>query len=159
MTPPASASDAVDDNWAQVAKNADRIFAMSGGYSAQGASRELQELLEERLPRPLGSPMATRYGNGAAKLDLAAEGMPFAVDAEIIVYGAVDRQAHVTMSGEPVTLHPDGTFSVRLSLPDCRQVIPIVASSRDGVEQRTIILAVERNTKTMESVVHDIRRK
>ncbi|MCG8448454.1 MAG: DUF4912 domain-containing protein [Pirellulales bacterium] len=159
QTPPASTSDAVDDNWADVAENADRIFAMSGGYSPRGTSRELQELLEERLQRPLGSPMATRYGNGAASLNPAAEGMPFAVDAEIIVYGAVDRQAHVTLKGEPINLRPDGTFAVRLSLPDCRQVIPIVASSRDGVEQRTIILAVERNTKTMESVVRDVTRK
>jgi hypothetical protein len=41
-TPPAGTSDAVDENWRAVAENADRIFAMSGGYSAQGASRELQ---------------------------------------------------------------------------------------------------------------------
>ena len=65
-TPPAGTSDAVDENWTAVAENADRIFAMSGGYSPQGASRELQELLEERLRRPLGSPMKTRYGSGAA---------------------------------------------------------------------------------------------
>ena len=141
-TPTASTSDAVDDNWADVAAHADRIYAMSGGYSPKGTSRELQELLEERLQRPLGSPMETRYGNGAANLNLASEGMPFAVDAEIIVYGAADRHAHVTLKGEPVSLRPDGTFAVRLSLPDCRQVIPIVASSRDGAEQRTIILAV-----------------
>ena len=158
-TPTASTSDAADDNWADVAAHADRIYAMSGGYSPKGTSRELQELLEERLQRPLGSPMKTRYGNGAANLNLASEGMPFAVDAEIIVYGAADRHAHVTLKGEPVSLRPDGTFAVRLSLPDCRQVIPIVASSRDGAEQRTIILAVERNTKTMESVVRDITQK
>jgi hypothetical protein len=153
-TPPAGTSDAVDENWKAVAENADRIFAMSGGYSAQGASRELQELLEERLRRPLGSPMKTRYGAGAA----AREGEPleFAVDAEIIIYGAASRDAHVTLQGEPVQLRDDGTFAVRLSLPDRRQVIPIVASSYDGVEQRTTILAVERNTKTMEPLVRGI---
>ena len=55
-------------------------------------------------------------------------------------------------------LRSDGTFAVRLSLPDRRQVIPIVVSSVDGVEQRTVILAVERNTKRMEPVVRDITR-
>jgi hypothetical protein len=153
-TPPAGTSDAVDENWKAVAENADRIFAMSGGYSAQGASRELQELLEERLRRPLGSPMKTRYGSGAAARD--ADRLEFAVDAEIIVYGAVNRDAHVTLQGEPVQLRADGTFAVRLSLPDRRQVIPIVASSYDGVEQRTTILAVERNTKVMEPLVRDV---
>ncbi|MEM8947049.1 MAG: DUF4912 domain-containing protein [Planctomycetota bacterium] len=156
QTPPAGTSDAVDDNWKHVAEQADRIFAMSGGYSPQGTSRELQELLEERLRRPLGSPMATRFGNGANGL-MQTNGaeMPFAVDAEVIIYGAADRNAHVTLKGEPVQLRADGTFAVRVSLPDQRQVIPIVASSGDGVEQRTIILAVERNTKVMETQLRD----
>lgn len=153
-TPPAGSSDAVDKNWADVAENADRIFAMSGGYSEQGANRELQELLEERLRRPLGSPMKTRFGAGASRM---ADGDPlqFAVDAELVVYGVASRDSHVTLKGEPVPLRSDGTFAVRMPQPDCRQVIPIVASSYDGVEQRTIILAVERNTKTMEPVVRD----
>ena len=152
-TPPAGTSDAVDDNWSDVAGQADRIFAMSGGYSARGASRELQELLEERLRRPLGTPMKTRFGSGAA---VAGHQLQFAVDAEIIVYGASDRDAHVTLQGEPVQLREDGTFAVRLALPDRRQVVPIVASSGDGVEQRTIILAVERNTKVLEPVIRDL---
>ncbi|MGI9455214.1 MAG: DUF4912 domain-containing protein [Aeoliella sp.] len=158
QTPPASTSDAVDENWADVAEHADRIYAMSGGYSPGGTSRELQELLEERLRRPLGSPMSTRYGHGAASLDGSAEKLRFAIDAEVIVYGAANRDAHVTLKGEPVQLRSDGTFAVRLSLPDKRQVIPIVVSSADGVEQRTVILAVERNTKRMEPVVRDITR-
>lgn len=153
-TPPAGTSDAVDENWTAVAENADRIFAMSGGYSPQGASRELQELLEERLRRPLGSPMKTRYGSGAAVRE--GDQLQFAVDAEIIVYGAVNRDAHITLQGEPVHVRDDGTFAVRLSLPDRRQVIPIVASSYDGGEQRTTILAVERNTKVMEPFVRDV---
>ncbi len=153
-TPPAGASDAIDENWTDVAENADRIFAMSGGYSPQGASRELQELLEERLRRPLGSPMKTRFGSGAAGRE--GETFQFAVDAEVIVYGAANRDAHVTVQGEPVQLRDDGTFAVRLNLPDRRQVIPIVACSYDGVEQRTTILAVERNTKVMEPVLRDV---
>ena len=158
QTPPAGTSDAVDENWADVAEHADRIYAMSGGYSPGGTSRELQELLEERLRRPLGSPMSTRYGQGAANIDGAEEKLRFAIDAEVIVYGAANRDAHVTLKGEPVQLRSDGTFAVRLSFPDRRQVIPIVVSSADGVEQRTIILAVERNTKRMEPVVRDITR-
>jgi uncharacterized protein len=34
-------------------------------------------------------------------------------------------------------------------------VIPAVASSANGLEQRTVVLAVERNTKTMEPLVRD----
>jgi hypothetical protein len=153
-TPPAGTSDAVSETWADIAENADRIFAMSGGYTHKGTSQELQELLEERLRRPMGSPMATRYGRGAGgRVD---DDFHFAVDAEIIVYGVSRRDAHVTLKGEPVQLRPDGTFTVRLNLPDRRQVIPVVASTGDGCEQRTIVLAIERNTKVMEPVIRDI---
>ena len=40
-----------------------------------------------------------------------------------------------------------------MSLPNHRQVIPVVASAANGTEQRTIVLALERNTKVMEPVV------
>jgi hypothetical protein len=154
-TPPAGTSDAVDENWVDIDENADRIFAMSGGYTPQGTSLELQELLEERLRRPMGTPMQTRYGGGAGRVLADTQDLPFAVDAELLVFGVSHPHAHITLQGEPVPLRPDGTFTVRLSLPDRRQVIPVIASSPDGVEQRTIILAVERNTKVLERVVRD----
>lgn len=154
-TPPAGTSDSVDENWVDIDQNADRIFAMSGGYSHRGTSLELQELLEERLRRPMGSPMQTRYGGGASRVLADARELPFAVDAELIVYGVSHPHAHVTLQGEPVLLRPDGSFTVRMRLPDRRQVIPVIACSPDGVEQRTIILAVERNTKVLGPVVRD----
>jgi hypothetical protein len=155
MTPPAGTSDSVDENWADIDQNADRIFAMSGGYSDRGTSLELQELLEERLRRPMGTPMQTRYGTGAAGVCADGRELPFAVDAELIVYGVSHPHAHVTLQGEPVALKSDGSFVARMQLPDRRQVIPVIASSPDGVEQRTIILAVERNTKVLGPVMRD----
>jgi uncharacterized protein len=44
---------------------------------------------------------------------------------------------------------------VRISLPNQRQVIPVVASAANGGEQRTIVLAIERNTKVMEPVLRE----
>jgi hypothetical protein len=44
---------------------------------------------------------------------------------------------------------------MRFALPDSRQIIPAVAASADGVEERTIVLAVERNTKELEPMIHD----
>jgi hypothetical protein len=78
----------------------------------------------------------------------------FQLDAELIVYGATEPTAKVTLQGEPVKLRPDGTFTMRFSLPDGRQIIPAVANSIDGVEERTIVLAVERNTRQLEPTVH-----
>ncbi|OHB78094.1 MAG: hypothetical protein A2W31_13220 [Planctomycetes bacterium RBG_16_64_10] len=155
-TPAPGVSEAMDNNWMDLAQNADRIFAMSGGYSPQGGCRELQEMLEERLGRPMGSPMQTRHGAGAGAAN--TEEFQLLVDAELVVYGATQCDAHVTLKGEPVRLRPDGTFTVRLQMPERRQVIPVVASSSDGVEQRTISIAVERNTKVMEPVIREMGR-
>jgi hypothetical protein len=154
-TPKASSKDAIDENWTDVAQNYDKIYALSGGYNQDGSSGELQELFEERLRRPMGSPLVTNFGSGVEGLLPRKKQFFFEIDAELIVYGVTENDAHVTLQGEPVRLRPDGTFTMRFSLPNCRQVIPCVASGANGLEQRTIVLAVERNTKTMEPLVRD----
>jgi hypothetical protein len=154
-TPAAGESDALDQNWAPVAEQFDKIFAMSSGYSRDGASAELQELLEERLRRPMGSPMFTRFGAGAETLAREHDDFFFQVEAEVLLYGATKPGSYVTVQGEPVRLRPDGTFTMRLTLPDKRQVIPAVSASADGVEQRTVVVAIERNTKYMEPLIRE----
>ena len=92
----------------------------------------------------------------AILLNAAVRGLALTSLPSIHRSAATQPGSRVTLHGEPVDLRPDGTFTVRYSLPNCRQVIPAVACSRDGVEQRTIVLAVERNTKAMEPVTRDI---
>jgi uncharacterized protein len=154
-TPRAGVSDVIDENWADIdSKKADRIYAMSGGFDPTASSLELKQLFEERLRRPLGSPAVTSFGSGAF-IGGKQRKFWFQLDAELIVYGATEPNARVTLQGEPVKLRPDGTFTMRFSLPDSRQIIPAVATSPDGVEERTIVLAVERNTKQLEPMIHD----
>ena len=155
-TPRAGVSDIIDENWADIdAKKADRIYAMSGGFDPSASSLELKQLFEERLRRPLGSPSVTSFGSGAFAYGKSRQ-FWFQLDAELIVYGATEPTARVTLQGEPVKLRPDGTFTMRFSLPDSRQIIPAVAASADGVEERTIVLAVERNTKHLEPMIHEV---
>jgi uncharacterized protein len=155
-TPAAGAGDCFDKNWAEVAKDFDRIYAMSGGYDEHdsNSSRELKEVLEERLRRPVDS-AARLFGIGATGLDGKRKNFNFRLDTELIVHGATEPNARVTLRGEPVPVRADGTFAVRFNLPDRRHVLPVVASSGDGAEQRTIVLAVDRNTKVMEPVLRD----
>jgi hypothetical protein len=157
-TPRAGVSDVIDENWADIdSKKADRIYAMSGGFdpSGVGSSLELKQLFEERLRRPLGSPAVTSFGSGGLMPGGKSRQFWFQLDAELIVYGATEPTARVTLQGEPVKLRADGTFTMRFSLPDSRQILPAVATSPDGVEERTIVLAIERNTKHLEPMIHD----
>jgi hypothetical protein len=155
-TPRAGMSDLIDENWADIDfAKADRIYAMSAGFDPTASSLELKQLFEERLRRPMGSPAVTSFGSGAFQFGKQRQFF-FQLDAELIVYGATEPTAKVTLQGEPVKLRPDGTFTMRFSLPDSRQIIPAVAASADGVEERTIVLAVERNTKHLEPLIHDV---
>ncbi len=155
-TPRPGSIDAIDENWADIAENYEKIYALSGGYEPSTAGGDLQELFEEQLRRPMGNPLATQLSAEGTETTLRRDkDFAFEVDAEMIIYGATKPGAHVTLSGEPVKLRHDGTFTVRLSMPDRRQLLPVVASSRDGSEQRTIVLAVERNTKVMEPMTRE----
>jgi hypothetical protein len=154
-TPRAGVSDVIDENWSDIdQKKADRIYAMSGGFDPTASSLELKQLFEERLRRPLGSPAVSSMGSGVW-LQGKQRSFWFQLDAELIVYGATEPNARVTLQGEPVKLRSDGTFTMRFSLPDSRQIIPAVATSGDGIEERTIVLAVERNTKQLEPMIHE----
>ena len=152
-TPVVAPGDAFDCNWTDVTKDCDRIYAMSGGYSNENGNGELREVLEEHAERSMGPPLSSRLATGV--VFTRHREFQFDVDAELVVFGAADPTSRVTLRGEPVQLQPDGSFVVRFSLPDRRQVLPIVASSADGAEQRTIVLAVERNTKVMEPVTRE----
>jgi len=154
-TPAASKENSFDKNWAEVAKDFDRVYALSSGYGAPDADSELKEVLEERLRRPVGQQAANRFATAPAGSGGKQREFRFEIDTELIVHGVTNPDAKVTLRGEPVPLRSDGTFAVRFNLPDRRHVLPVVASSSDGVEQRTIVLAVDRNTKVMEPVIRD----
>jgi hypothetical protein len=154
-TPQPGSADAIDENWTDIAENYEKIYAQSGGTAEEGSAGELQELFEERLRRPMGAPLVTRYGVGAERMLGRTKEFQFEVEAEMIIFGTTHPDAHVQLGGDPVKVREDGSFTVRMSMPDRRQVIPIVAASNDGVDQRTIVLAIERNTKVMEPMTRE----
>ena len=151
-TPSPGGVDTLDQNWSDVARDYERVYALSGGYSQEACTGDLKELFEERLRRPMGSALSARYG-----VSVGGDQSEFAlsVDAELIVYGQTKPDAHLPLAGEPVKLRRDGSFTVRRTLSERRQVLPVVAESRDGLEQRTVILAIDRNTKVMEPITRD----
>ncbi len=155
-TPKVGASDALDEKWANVQRQFDRVQNPSsqGGCAGEnGAPIDIRDLLEERLARPSSAPSLRSLSTGA--LGVLGESFHFQIDAELIVHGSTKPNAKVTLQGEHVQLRTDGTFTVRFGLPDSRQIIPAVASSADGIEERTIVLAIERNTKELEPMIHD----
>ncbi len=153
VTPPkAGASEALEENWVADIddKAAGRLLAMSTGFESSGNS-QLRDLFDEQVKR---NSKDSIVGSGAVPDKLKKFG--FELNAELIVTGRTDPTARVTLGNEPQKIRADGTFVMRYSLTDGRQIIPAIATSADGMEERTIVLAVERNTKHLDPMVHDL---
>ncbi len=67
-------------------------------------------------------------------------------DAELIVYGATDPAARLSIGGEEVPLSPDGTFRIQVPFRDGQQLYPIEALAADGEQRRNITLEFQRTT-------------
>ena len=150
---PASNKGEMEDHWTDITNDVEKYYALSGGHDPKTVSADLQAVFEEKSLQPMNAPAFERLGSG---ISTNGHCFKFQVDAHMIVYGTTDPEASVTVAGEPVRLQTDGSFALRLDLPDRRQVLPVVAASRDGTQQRTTVLAVERNTKVMEPISNDL---
>ena len=154
-TPAPGGKEATDDHWADIATDAEHIYSMSGGYGDDTQTGDLTEVFEERLKRTMDADVLSQFGSGAEGSLKRHKQFHFDVNAELVVFGSTHPEAHVSVGTEPVKVRSDGSFSIRLPLPDRRQVLPATAKSRDGVDEQTVVIAVERNTKVMEPVSSD----
>ena len=67
-------------------------------------------------------------------------------DAELVVYGATDPSAKLSIGGEEVPLSNDGTFRLQVPFRDGVQKYPIKAIFSDGEQSRNITMQFERKT-------------
>ena len=152
-TPVPGSSESIVTHWDDIADNYERVYVQSGGQKGAAGSSDLKELFEKRLNRPIGESVVSRFGFKAPGAD--EEVFQFDVDAELILFGNAEPTSSVLISGEPVKLGRDGSFTVRMDLPDRRKVLPCVCTTADGRRQKTVVVAIERNTKVMEPVTRE----
>jgi len=141
-TPRDRLSEVIDEQW--MIPDWERMYALSGGFGIGRGSLELREMMEKRLMQQISSPGISSLFSPVKK-----EARPFwlVANCELIVYGATEPTASLTIQGRPMKLRDDGTFSLRFALPDGKQVIPIEATRDDGLEKRKITPIVERRTE------------
>jgi hypothetical protein len=75
------------------------------------------------------------------------KGFWFNVNAELIVYGATEPDATVSIGGRKIKLRSDGSFSYRFALPDGNYEMPVVAISADQTDGRAAELKFSRQTE------------
>ena len=85
-------------------------------------------------------------GFSAAAIPMKPRQFWLIADAELIVYGATEPDANVTIGGRPIALNPDGTFRFQMSFQDGLIDYPIVAVAADGEQTRSIQMKFNRET-------------
>jgi hypothetical protein len=116
-------------------------------------SLELVEWLQRRLREESSSGIFSAFSPaGASWSGMPQQGFWFAVNAELIIYGATEPDATVTIDGKPVELRKDGTFTFHYTFPDGKYRLPVVAVSGKTGENRSVNLSFERQTKTQGEV-------
>ncbi len=95
----------------------------------------------------------TMSGVGMSGVGFSASAVPvrprkfwLIADAELIVYGATEPDATVTIGGRPIKLNPDGTFRFQMSFQDGLIDYPILAVAADGEQTRSIHMKFNRET-------------
>lgn len=145
-TPRDNVSEVIDEEWMIIEEDFKRLYRAAGGGQGN-SSLELIESLLLKLEKEMGSGAVSSLAS-PVKYQYQPKDRKFwfVLNTELIVYGATEPDAKVTVQGEPITLRPDGTFTMRFALPNGIQYIPVVASSADGIDTITITPIVTRET-------------
>lgn len=105
---------------------------------------------------------ASGVGLGMSGVGFSASAVPvrprkfwLIADAELIVYGATEPDATVTIGGRPIKLNPDGTFRFQMSFQDGVIDYPILAVAADGEQTRSIHMNFERETPSRNTNTKD----
>ena len=125
-------------------------------------SLEITELIRRQLQQEISSMGASQFAVPASMLGAISsfssvsspfgsrerrKGFWFNVNAELIIYGATEPDAEVTIGGRVIRLRSDGTFSYRFALPDGHYELPAVAVSADKTDGRAAELKFGRDTE------------
>lgn len=150
----ASPTQAGFEEWTSEQEQAMAELGAQWSGEAGGAGSEgIPELIRGEGGELVWNPEAGGAAGGAAGVSSPtgpgqqpARAFWFNVNAELIVYGATEPDAAVTLGGQPVQLRPDGTFSCRFVLPDGDHELTAVATSAQG-DTRHVRLRFSRRTE------------
>lgn len=131
-----------DEEWLIPDDLFNRLYGLSFG-AGSSPRKGIKQIIKERF---ISSPGLASMAS-PVKIQQLERKFWLVVNTELIVYGQTESDAKVTVQGREIKLNKDGTFSLRFALPDSKQVIPVRAESKDGIDVRTITPVVTKESK------------
>ena len=134
-TPRAAPSEVVDAAWPVTDETFVKLFGISAGIGGRRDTSAWRARVQQQLAS--GRWLAT-----APKRATPAKGLWFRAETDLAFYGATEPKSMVTFQGQPVAVRKDGTFSLRLTLPEGTQTVAMEVTSPDGTTTRTFTQTV-----------------
>ena len=154
---------AAPDGWSPARERAlEKVLRSSLARQRPSGSAVITEWIQREVSQPAAAPAApaalpisisSPAGGEALGISSAPPGRApaergfwFNVNAELIIYGATEPSARVSIGGRPIRLRPDGSFSCRFALPDGQYELAVAAVSVHE-DTRRADLAFSRRTQ------------
>jgi len=94
----------------------------------------------------IGGLLNSSNASGTRGVDLRQRDLWLVADAELILYGATDPNARLSIGDEKMQLAGDGTFRVQVPFRDGQQIYSITTESFDGGLKRFVTVKFVRRT-------------
>ena len=157
---PQAVADPIDGQLFEMAQSAEaeRVVGSAFGSMQQVPQQSISSFVLQPEGRFGVGALPTLSGIGMSGVGMSGIGLSasapsvrprnfwLVADAELIVYGATEPDAKVTIDGDPIKLNPDGTFRFQLSFQDGVIRYPIIAVAADGEQMRSIHMKFTRET-------------
>ena len=132
-TPRVGPSDVLDEAWMTTEEAYWKLLGASAGIGMGASPAGWSALLQQAFfSGQWSSPLPAGQGRAAVR------GFWCRVDTDLVVYGATEPKATVTIQGQRVDVRPDGSFSLRMTLPEGTQTITVEVASPDGRHAATV---------------------
>ncbi|OQA80937.1 MAG: hypothetical protein BWY32_00624 [bacterium ADurb.Bin243] len=152
-------SEHSDEKWMVKDGVFEKIYELSGGSQLGMSSADIMQAMARGMkPEEFSQLISRGISSETLSSQFAAEKAReeqevkkqrkfwMVLNTELIVYGATEPDASVTLMDKPIKLRPDGTFSIRMALPDGDVDIPAVGVSADKIDKITITPEVHKRT-------------
>lgn len=154
-------SNITDEQWALLQIEFEKLLNFSGVDKIGMSSFDIAKLMRERWEEIVSISLPSSHSNISSSSSMSRptfiqqkkqvhekdKRFWLRADTEIIINGATDPDANLTLKGHPIKLSADGSFSVRFYLPNGEDKYTIEAVSGDGTMKKTITFEINKKTK------------
>jgi len=151
-TPSGMISPVKDEQWMRITKEGhEELVRLSSGVDIRdfSGSEHMMQVISEKLKMKVEQSAGASEAAGSghmAKRSREHRDFWLTVHTDLVLYGATEPGATVTVQGEKVKLRNDGSFSGHFSLPEGTQTLAVRAVNKQGDQEREIVSKVRKET-------------